>query len=116
MVRTVAGIGELRRETSQDKAGRIIRDELKRLGWKESDLTKRVKGDPSKLALGERLRHETTLTIREIAERLRMGSWKSLNNKLYLQRKANKCWNKSDKVDFAEKPPDFKKPPVKLQM
>lgn len=31
---------------------------------------------------------ETTLTIREIAQRLRRGSWKSLNNMLYLAAKA----------------------------
>ena len=28
---------------------------------------------------------ETTLTIRQIAERLHLGSWKSLNNNLYLR-------------------------------
>ena len=30
---------------------------------------------------------ETTLTIRQIAGRLRLGSWKSLNHKLYLASK-----------------------------
>ena len=47
-----------------------------------------------KLALAMRLRKETTLTIREIAERLHMGSWKSLNNKLYLAAKAKKAAKK----------------------
>ena len=37
-----------------------------------------------KLAMAVRLRRETTLTVREIAKRLQMGSWKRLNNKLYL--------------------------------
>jgi len=74
---------------ARDKAGRIIRDELKRLGWKESELARRAKGDAAKLALAVLLRRETTLTIREIAGRLRMGSWKSLNNKLYQRRKAH---------------------------
>ncbi len=46
-----------------------------------------LKGEPAKLALAARLRRETTLTVRQIAERLHMGSWKSLNNKLYLRRK-----------------------------
>jgi hypothetical protein len=32
--------------------------------------------------LAARLRRETMLTIGQIAERLPMGSWKSLNNKL----------------------------------
>jgi hypothetical protein len=38
------------------------------------------------VAMAGRLRRETTLTIREIAQRLHMGSWKSLNNRLYLVR------------------------------
>jgi hypothetical protein len=32
---------------------------------------------------------ETTLTIRQIAQRLQMGSWKSLNSKLYRAAKAS---------------------------
>jgi hypothetical protein len=52
------------------------------LGYR--DLEERPKGDAAKLELARRLRKETTLTIRQIAERLSMGSWKSLNNKLYL--------------------------------
>jgi len=57
-------------------------------------LKERPKGDPDKLAIAARLRRETTLTIRQIALRLHAGSWKSLNNKLYLQRKKKgKCAN-----------------------
>jgi len=41
-----------------------------------------------------RMRRETTLTIRQISERLRMGSWKSLNNKLYLRSKSKEKHNK----------------------
>ena len=48
----------------------------------------RKKSDPEQLALAAKLRRETTLTIREIAGRLHMGSWKSLNNKLYLAARA----------------------------
>ena len=47
-----------------------------------------ARNDPAKLALAARLRRETTLTIRQIAQRLEMGSWKSLNHKLYLRRQA----------------------------
>jgi hypothetical protein len=36
-----------------------------------------------------RLRRETTLTLPWIAARLHMGTWKSLNAKLYRWRKAN---------------------------
>ena len=42
------------------------------------------KGDPAKLALAARLQRQTTLRIRQVGQRLHMGSWKSLNNKLYL--------------------------------
>jgi hypothetical protein len=36
-----------------------------------------------------RLRRETTLTIRQIAQRLHMSSWKSLNSELYFAAKAS---------------------------
>jgi REP element-mobilizing transposase RayT len=80
--------GQLRRESNEAKAERIIAEELKRLKWAESDLAGQAKSDGRKLALAERVRRETTLTIRQIARRLHMGSWKSLNNKLYLRKKA----------------------------
>jgi len=47
------------------------------------------KGDPSKLALAARLRKETMLTIRPIANRLHAGSWKHVNAKLNRGRNAN---------------------------
>ena len=77
--------GEMRRESAQAKAERIIGEELKRLRWSQRDLEQRPKSDAAKLNLAARLRRETTLTIRQIAERLHLGSWKSLNNKLYLR-------------------------------
>ena len=82
--------GQLRRESAEARAERIIAEELKRAAWKEADLGEHPKTHPIKLAMAERLRRETTLTIRQIALRLRMGSWKSLNNKLYLAGKAKR--------------------------
>ena len=82
--------GSLRQESAVAKAERIIAEELKRARWKEKDLEAQPKSHPIKLAMAARLRRETTLTIREMAERLRMGSWKSLNNKLYLAAKAQR--------------------------
>jgi len=76
--------GRLRQECAEARGERIIAEELKRLKWKEPDLKATPKTHPEKLALAGRLRRETTLTIRRIAQRLHMGSWKSLNNKLYL--------------------------------
>ena len=80
--------GRLRFETAAAKAERIVAEELKRLGWKEDELARRPKGDGDKLAIAARLRRETTLTVAQLAQRLRCGSWKSLRNKLYLRSKA----------------------------
>ncbi len=82
--------GQLRQECAEAKGERIIAEELNGLKWKEAELKKQRKGDPAKLAMAVRLRRETTLTIRQIAQRLSMGSWKSLNNKLYLRSKTKK--------------------------
>ena len=75
--------GELRRETAEARAERIIAEELGRLGWTESDLASRRKSDPRKLAIGERLRKETTLSIKGIATRLQLGTSKSANARLH---------------------------------
>ncbi len=74
--------GELRREASEAKAQRVITEELQRLGWTEGDLDKRHKSDPGKLALAARLRRETTLPLKWITVRLRMGTWKSANARM----------------------------------
>ena len=41
----------------QQKADRILAEELSRLGWTESDLAARRRSDPSKLAGAVRLRN-----------------------------------------------------------
>jgi hypothetical protein len=66
--------GELHRET----ANRIISEEMSRLGWKETELACRLKNDPGKLAVAARVRKQTTLPVKWIAERLQMGTSKSL--------------------------------------
>ena len=75
--------GELRLEVAEAKAERIIREELKRLGWKERNLIVRRKSDAGKLAIAGRLRRETTLTIGKIAHRLHLGSSKSANARIH---------------------------------
>nr|WP_321349309.1 transposase [uncultured Methanoregula sp.] len=75
--------GELRLETAEAKAERIIGEELRRLRWAEQDLTGRTKNDPEKLAIAARLRNETTLSIKAIAARVKLGSSKSANAKLH---------------------------------
>jgi hypothetical protein len=44
----------------------------------------------AKLVLAAQLRRETTLTLRQLARHLHLGSWKNLNNKLYLLSKKQK--------------------------
>src|SRR6266581_4957352 len=59
--------GELRRESMEAKAQRILTEELRRLGWNQGELATRRKSDPAKLAMAARLRQETTLSIKAIA-------------------------------------------------
>ena len=71
--------GELRCESAVLRAERIIGEEWQRLGWSQEELAARRKGDPGKMALAARLRRETTLTIKAMAERLHLGTSKSAN-------------------------------------
>jgi REP element-mobilizing transposase RayT len=82
--------GRERRESEEDKAERMVAAGLKEAGWRESDLACRRKGDPVKIGLAGRLRRETTLPLKWICGRLEMGSWKSVNRRLYESRHA-KC-------------------------
>ena len=75
--------GEERGESAQDKAERLVAAGL--VGWQESDLALRRKGDPVKLALAQRLRKETTMPLKWICQRLAMGPWKAVNRRLYEQ-------------------------------
>ena len=74
--------GELRQESAALKAGRIAREELRRLGWNEKELERRRKNDPGKLAIAARLRRETILPIKSIAALVRLGTSKSASAKL----------------------------------
>jgi hypothetical protein len=74
--------GELRRESAEAKAERIISEELRRLGWTAADLSLRRKSDPANLAMADRLRRETVLSVKTIAERLHLGSPKGARARL----------------------------------
>ena len=54
--------GDLRRESAEVRAERIIAEELRRQGCRGADLAER-KGDPVKQALAARLRRETTACL-----------------------------------------------------
>ncbi len=77
--------GADRRESSQEKAERILAEGLKQLGWGESELGARPKGDRRKVALARQLRLETTMSLKWIARHLQMGSWTNVSNLLRRQ-------------------------------
>jgi putative transposase len=72
--------GAERQESGEEKAERILVEELKRRKWGEADLLKRRKGDQEKVKMALRLRRETTMTLKWIAQRLQMGSWTHVSN------------------------------------
>ena len=74
--------GAERQETDEAKAQRLVREGLQALGWAEKELPRRRKGDKGKVKLARQLRTETTMTLRWIADRLRMGSWTYVSNLL----------------------------------
>ena len=78
--------GEERAETEQERAEGLVQEGLKRLGWSEDDLGTRRKGDRGKVKLAARLRAETTMTVKWIAQRLQMGTWTLVNHLLYWHR------------------------------
>jgi hypothetical protein len=75
--------GALQQEASKSRAERIAAKELRRLGWSELDLASKRKNAPEKLAIAARLRKETTLTVKDIAARVSLGTSKSAKAKLH---------------------------------
>jgi putative transposase len=67
--------GSDRFESGQEKARRLIAQELARLGWNQHELRSRRKGDPEKVKLARRLRAETTMTLAWVAQHFEMGRW-----------------------------------------
>jgi hypothetical protein len=78
----------MRLRASQPGAGQTaparggLEEELGRLGWEEDDLGARRKGHRAKAMLARRLRQETTMSLKWIAQRLQMGSWTCVSNLL----------------------------------
>ena len=79
--------GGQRREMAEEKAGRVVAEELDARGWSEAELARRRKGDVAKVGMAQRLRRETSVTLKCIAARLRMGSWSHVSNLLSSARK-----------------------------
>lgn len=74
---------EMKKEARGTKGERIVKEEMKRLSWKERELKTRPKGDPDKLRIGARLRKETTLTIKEISHLLNLGTKQTASTNLH---------------------------------
>jgi hypothetical protein len=79
--------GAERQESGEEKASRIVREELRRGGVKEEELPGMRKGDKLKVLLARRLRRETTMSLKWIARRLHMGSWTCVSNLLHAKEK-----------------------------
>jgi hypothetical protein len=81
--------GQIRQEAGGVRAEAIIAKELRRLGWKEGELSQRAKSDPGKVGLAAQLREETTLTIGQIAQRLHLGTRNTLSTNLQERKGTN---------------------------
>jgi REP element-mobilizing transposase RayT len=80
------------READAAQAEKIVQAELRRRGWTQEELGKRRKGDAQKVAMAWRLRAETTMSLKWIAQRLAMGTWTHVSNCLVQKRKEDeKC-------------------------
>jgi putative transposase len=79
--------GQERHESAEARAERVLAEELKRARWTEGTLAQKRKGDPKKVKMAQRLRRETTMTLKWIAQRLKMGTNTHLAHLLYWERK-----------------------------
>lgn len=74
--------GEELRESDEQCAERIVREELRKLGWTRRDLERTRKGDPRKLKIARRVREQTTVPWAWLAPRLHAGVWRYLANQV----------------------------------
>jgi hypothetical protein len=70
-------------ETAEQRANRIIAEELARRGWQESEWATRRRSDPGKLPSAALLRSETTLPIKWIAAHVQIGTAKGAKSVLH---------------------------------
>jgi hypothetical protein len=82
--------GQEIRESGEEKARRMVQEELTKLGWTEAELADHPKGDPKKIRMVLRLRQETTMTLGWIAQTLHMGTKTHLSHLLYWHGKEKK--------------------------
>ncbi len=83
-------------ESAEANANRIVEVELRNLGWTEKDVVEKRKGDEHKVWIARRLRSETTMTLKWIADRLDMGASTYLSHLLYWQKRRGLEKSKSE--------------------
>jgi hypothetical protein len=72
--------GQEKHETQEQKAERLVKEELRKGHATEADLQQRRKTDALKVQVALRLRRETVMTLDWIAQRLQMGCRHTLAN------------------------------------
>ena len=75
------------RETSEKKAECILTEELARRGWEPQRLEQLRKADPEKLKIAGRLRAQTSVSLKWIAQHLNMGAPAYLGNCLRIAKR-----------------------------
>jgi len=70
-------------ESEEQKARRIVEQELRRRPWTREQLTRWRKGDKRKVRIALRLRRETTMTLKWMAEQLAMGTGANVAPRLF---------------------------------
>jgi len=70
-------------ESEEQKALRIVEEEFRRRRWTREQLTQWRKGDKRKVRIARRLRRETAMTLKWMAEQLAMGTWANVARRLY---------------------------------
>ena len=83
---------QARQQTTEQKARRLLQEELGTLGWGSAELAQRAKSDARKIRIARRLRTETAVTLKWIAAELHMGKWTHVSNLLSQSQHAN-CQN-----------------------
>jgi transcriptional regulator with XRE-family HTH domain len=93
---------ETRRKTTEEKARRILKEELDKLGWTGAELAKRAKGQVRKIQIAGRLRAETAVTLKWIAKELHMSTWTHVANRLQ-KTKAKDDVGHQDQINLVQK-------------
>lgn len=86
---------QLRQASAEARGRKILAEELKRRRWPERELKERRKSAPEKLAIAARMRKETILPMRTIAQLVGLGT----TNTAYANLQA---WKKQEKTQHAK--------------